>query len=390
VESYVHEMNALERFRAVVRFKPAPRPLWEWHYLDTTVARWHDEGLPRDVYLPETGNNAPGDASPRIRLGAYFELDRGQPYCQGELAYVPVNTAMLPPFPVQILAEDERVQVLVDEEGVRKEVLRHVLPTMPRFLEFPVRTREDFRQMRRRYDPNTPGRYPPEAEWQAFKAGAANRDYPLGLTFDGFFGRLRRWMGLENLLYALHDDPAWWEEMCEFHTEFILHVIRRAVEEVAIDYVNIWEDMAYKNGPLMSPRHVRQYLLPGYRKIVDLLRRHGIEVIFVDSDGNLDLLIPIWLEAGINGVWPLEVAAGADPWALRQRYGHDLLLVGGIDKRELSQGHAQVRTEVMRRVPKLIKEGGYIPTVDHSVPPDVPLENYVYFRQLVAELSGRG
>jgi uroporphyrinogen decarboxylase len=288
---------------------------------------------------------------------------------------------------VRYLADDGYTQTLIDEEGVRKEVLSHVVPAMPRFLEFPVKTRGDFAEITRRYDPGSTERYPREADWQAFLTAARRRIYPLGLMFDGFFGRLRKWMGLENLLYTLHDDPAFWGEMCEFHTDFILRTIRRAIEEAPIDYVNIWEDMAYKNGPLMSPRHVRRYLLPGYRRIVDSLRGHGIDTIFVDSDGNIDLLIPIWLEAGINGVWPLEIAAGMNPVDLRRRYGKTLLLAGGIDKRELSRGRAEVHDEVMRKVAPLIQAGGYIPTVDHSVPPDVPFENYVYFRQLIGQLS---
>ena len=242
--------------------------------------------------------------------------------------------------------------------------------------------------MRKRYDPAAPERYPGDDEWQAFKVRAARRDFPLGLTFDGFFGRIRRWMGLENTLYLLHDNPGLFGEMCEFHTEFILQCIDRAVREVPIDYVNFWEDMAFKNGPLLSPRHVRQYFFAGYRRIVDFVRSHGIDVIFVDCDGNLDLLIPIWLEAGINGVWPIEIAAGNDPLALRRKYGRDLLLVGGIDKRELSRGRPEVSAEVMAKVPALLEGGGYVPTVDHSVPPDVSFDNYCFFRQLIQQLSG--
>ena len=157
-------------------------------------------------------------------------------------------------------------------------------------------------------------------------------------------------MGLENLLLTIYDDPLLFEAMCIFHTEFVLDTVGQAVEEVDIDYVNIWEDMAFKTGPLMSPAHVRKYMLPGYRQIVDLLRANGIDTIFVDCDGNLDQLIPIWLEAGINGVWPIEVAAGMDPVKLRQTYGQDLLLVGGIDKRELSKDKEAIRTEVMKKV----------------------------------------
>lgn len=381
-------MNALERFRATMHFAAADRrPLWEWHYLESTVNRWHGEGLPAAVYLPEADTAPALSSAGGVPISRYFGLDHGQPYCQGAVSYVPVNTGMLPPFTVQYLQEDDRMQTLIDEEGVKKEILKHITPAMPRFVEFPVKNRADFARMQARYDPAAPERYPCPADWQAFKLAAAGRAHPLGLMFDGYFGRLRRWMGLVPLLYTLYDDPWLFGAMCDFHTEFLLAALRRAMEdEVPIDYVNIWEDMAFKTGPLMSPRLVRKYMLPGYRKIVDLLRSRGIDIIFVDCDGNLDLLIPIWLEAGINGVWPLEAAAGMDPLPLRQRYGHDLLLVGGIDKRELSQGKEQVYAEVMRKVPRLIDEGGYVPTVDHSVPPDVPLANYAYFRQLLSQM----
>jgi uroporphyrinogen decarboxylase len=292
---------------------------------------------------------------------------------------------LVPPFEVRVIEEDQHTRTFVDADGITQEILKGVEPAMPRFLEFPVRTRQDFEHLLSRYESRDPSRYPDE--WDVYKAQVKDRDYPLGLMFDGFFGRLRKWMGLENMLYTLMDDPSLFAAMCDFHAEFILETIGKAIEEIDVDYVNIWEDMAFKTGPLMSPRHVREYMLPGYRKLIDLLRGNGVDIIFVDSDGNLDLLIPIWLEAGINGVWPIEVAAGMDPVALRKQYGQDLLLVGGIDKRQLSKGKAEVYTEVMRRVPPLIEEGGYIPTVDHSVPPDVPLENYVYFRELLADLA---
>ena len=288
------------------------------------MERWHGEGLPQSVRLPgfvaSSGGTSP--QSPE-RIGAYFSLDRGQPYCQGETVLVPVNTGIIPPFTERLLAEDDRVRTYVDAEGVTKEVLKNALPAMPRFLDFPVKTRGDFEAMQKRCDPTTPDRYPSPEAWEVFKAHARRRDFPIGLTFDGFFGRIRRWMGLEHTLYTLHDDPLLFAAMCDFHTDFILRCIDRALEEAPIDYVNIWEDMAFKNGPLMSPRHVRQYMLPGYRRIVDALRSHGIDVIFVDCDGNTDLLVPIWLEAGINGVWPIEIAAGNDPVALRKRYGRD-------------------------------------------------------------------
>lgn len=383
-------MNSRERFLATMRFQPVDRrPLWEWHYFPATIERWHSEGLPSTVSLDapwEEGIVQPSECHPRS-LAAHLGLDRGQPYCQGCADLAPVRTGMLPGYPVQILEEDESSQTLIDADGVKKLILKHISPAMPQFLDFPLHDRNDFVQMARRYDPAAPGRYP--ADWDTYVTLVRQRDYPLGLTFDGYFGRLRNWMGLEGLCYALADDPGLVAEMCEFHTEFILQTIERTLEDVQVDYVNIWEDMAYKAGSLMSPKQVRRWMLPGYRRMVDRLRAHGVDIIFVDCDGNIDELIPIWMDAGINGVWPLEAASEMNPVTLRQRYGRNLLLVGGIDKRELSRGRDQVIAEVQRIVPQLYAEGGFIPTVDHSVPPDVPYDNYLYFRQLLAELANR-
>ena len=140
-------MNALERFHATMHFQPADRrPLWEWHYLDSTVERWHGEGLPTGVFMPDIvalpgeviGRGDSGPQSPN-RIGAYFSLDRGQPYCPGEIVMVPVNTGIIPAYEERVLADDGYTQTFVDVEGVTKQVLKGVLPAMPRFLDFPVK-----------------------------------------------------------------------------------------------------------------------------------------------------------------------------------------------------------------------------------------------------------
>ena len=148
--------------------------------------------------------------------------------------------------------------------------------------------------------------------------------------------------------------------------------------------------MCYKAGSLISPAMLRKFMVPRYREITDLLHGHGVDIIFVDSDGNLDQLIPLWLECGINYIWPLEVAAGNDAVAIRKEYGRDLILGGAIDKRALSRDKEALRAEVMSKVPFLLEEGGYFPTVDHAVPPDVTFENYRYYVDTMREVGGLG
>jgi uroporphyrinogen decarboxylase len=142
--------------------------------------------------------------------------------------------------------------------------------------------------------------------------------------------------------------------------------------------------MAFNNGPLISPKHVEKLMVPNYRRVNETLRSRGVDIIGVDSDGKLDKLIPLWLEGGINFVYPNEVAAGNDVAALRQQFGREMRLVGGIDKRELAKGRDAIGKELERRLP-LIADGGYLPSVDHSVPPDISFDNYLAYLELYRE-----
>ena len=130
--------------------------------------------------------------------------------------------------------------------------------------------------------------------------------------------------------------------------------------------------------------------MPRYKRICEFMRSHGVEIIWLDSDGNFDVLMPMIIEAGITCVWPLEVAAGNDPRRLRKQYGRDLALSGGIDKRVLAISREAIDAEIEAKIPVLLETGGYIPTLDHSVPPDVPYDNWLYYLERKAELIGRG
>jgi uroporphyrinogen decarboxylase len=120
------------------------------------------------------------------------------------------------------------------------------------------------------------------------------------------------------------------------------------------------------------------------------LRKYGVKVIELDSDGNTEPLIPLLIEAGINCHWPLESAADMDPVKLRREYGKDLAFMGGIDKRELAKDKRAIEEELRRKVLPILESGGYIPTVDHTVPPEVPLENFLYYLELKRRIAEKG
>ena len=156
-------------------------------------------------------------------------------------------------------------------------------------------------------------------------------------------------------------------------------IIKRVLEITDIDFFVFWEDMAYKTAPLLSPLLFRKYMVPRYKVITDYLRSQGVDIIMVDSDGNIEELIPFWLEAGVNGFYPLEVQSGMEVAKLRKKYGQNILLIEGIDKRVLCKTKKEIKQEVERRVSPIMEKGGYIPMIDHTVPPNVSFENYWYF-----------
>jgi uroporphyrinogen decarboxylase len=136
--------------------------------------------------------------------------------------------------------------------------------------------------------------------------------------------------------------------------------------------------MAYNRAPLISPAMVRQYMLPRYRRVTEYLLGRGVPYVGLDSDGQVHPLIPVWLDAGLNFLYPFEVQSGMDVLEVRRRYGRNLRIWGGVDKRALARGPAAIDADLARLKP-LIDEGGYIPHTDHSCPPDISFPNYCYY-----------
>jgi uroporphyrinogen decarboxylase len=173
--------------------------------------------------------------------------------------------------------------------------------------------------------------------------------------------------------------------MMEFIADFTIEVSRPILEEVSPEYVMISEDMAMKNGPLLSPDTYRTFIFPHMKRLVEFLKSKGVSYVMVDTDGNSEALLPLLMDAGVDGFWPIERAAGMDPADLRKKFGRDLRLWGGVDKRELAKSKADIRNHLLT-FRDLIEEGGFIPTVDHTVPPDVSLENFKYYMECKREL----
>jgi uroporphyrinogen decarboxylase len=292
---------------------------------------------------------------------------------------------IVPVFSIRIIREDERHRVETTYGGATVEVSKQYPWRMPKYLDRPVKDWRTWKEYKKRLDPDTPGRWP--SDWASFVKKTNNEDTPVCLLLGGYFGILREFMGLENLLYTFYDDPG--EDMMEQMLYLQMGVAQRALKEIKVDWVRFWEDMAYKSGPMISPAMFKRFMIPRYKKICDYLRSQGIDIIHVDSDGNIEELIPIWLdECGLNFHWPLEVASNMDAVELRKKYGKELILGGNIDKRVFTQGENAIREEVMVKIPFLLETGGYFPSIDHIIPPDLSFGNFRYFINLLREIGG--
>jgi len=364
-------MTHLERMINVMEYKPVDRlPNWEVGVWEQTKDRWASEGLNVE--------------------GMHWDWFTGAPEWQMDpREFIHLNTAMIPGFEVEVLEQDERYEVIRSRNGIvtralREGTVRGGRACMDEYIAFPVETQADFDALKKRYVASDPARLSPY--WEEFRLeGWKQRKHPLVLgencTTLGFYWRMREWMGTEKLSYAFYDEEELVHDMCAFIADYTIELVRPILDKIAPDYIFINEDMAMKSGPLLSPATYRKFIFPHMRRLVDFVRSKGVKYVMVDTDGNSEPLLPALLEAGVDGIWPIERASvDQDPMMLRQKYGRQLRLWGGVDKREIAKGPEAIRAHLKSLIP-IVEDGGYIPTVDHTVPPDISLDHFKYYME---------
>ncbi len=206
------------------------------------------------------------------------------------------------------------------------------------------------------------------------------------IWLDGFFWYPRRLFGIENHLFAFYDQPELMHQINRDLTEFNIKYLKAVLEVLTPDMVGFAEDMSYNNGPMLSKETFNEFLLPYYRQVIPVAKARGVPVL-VDTDGMLEEMIPWLLEAGMDGIYPLERQSGVDVARIRQNYPR-LLMMGGYDKMVMDKGEAAMRAEFERLQP-VMRTGGFIPSVDHQTPPGVSLENYRTYIRLFGEYAAK-
>jgi uroporphyrinogen decarboxylase len=368
-------MTHRERLLATLRYESVDRvPDFEFSAWEQTIARWHNEGLP-----PEFNDITLG-------INDYFHTDL-------EGFDLNIGNGLFPGFldpglEYRVLEEKGDHLIVQDADGAIAEMMRPELgSSIPHYLRHAIATRADWEKLRdEKLNPDTPGRVPGDLEARCRESLEA--DQPVRVWAGSMYGQLRNWVGLEGISVAIMEDPEWVVEMIAHCTDLTLELLEKVAGKCRIDVADWWEDMCFNKGSLVSPRWFAEHMVPQYRRVTELLRSEcGCEFNRVDCDGNIHQLIPLWLEAGVNLMFPLE-AAHTDAYRIREQFGKQAPLQGYFDKRALIAGKDAIDREFERLRP-LLDGGGFIPHTDHLVPPDVSWENYLYYRERKCAFIGR-
>jgi len=363
--------NLRKAFKEVVTFrKPEHFPHFEaMGFWSETIDRWHKEGLPLDKTSWE-----------------FFKIDQFMDNAPEELSYHTDKVTQIPywpPFECNIIEETDRYIVQREMDGIIKKQLKGKT-SMPQFLDFPVKNRKDWEDLKWRLDPYIKDRYKRVKE---LSINLNNRNTLLRFGICGGYGFQRNLFGDETLAYTYYDDPNLVHEIMEHWVYLYTGIADHLCPLIDFDYVFLWEDMAYKTSSLISPKHFREFILPYYRELINYLKgRYKLDVFMVDSDGNNFSLFPLFIEAGINIFIPCEINAGMEPILIREKFPN-LALLGGIDKQALIKGKEEIEEEILRKVPKMLESGGYFPSVDHHIPPDVSFENFCYYIEILTGME---
>lgn len=363
-------MNNRERTHAILHYEKYDRmPVVHFGYWDELLEKWYREGHISKEERTGYGDGNDIDRQLSGRLGFDF--------CYNP--QVGAAAALFPSFPYQVLERFPDGSYIYQSGNGMIEKGKEGVVSIPMTVDTLLKDRNAWEH---EYLPRlqwTPERV--NADWiRKIAAEQDQYDTPLGLHVGSYYGTVRDLLGVENLAYLYADDEDLYAEIIRTLADISFQNCKLILElGLRPDYAHFWEDICFKNGPLVSPAVFEQYVAPHYKRITDLLLSYGCDIVSLDCDGCIDKLVPIWLNNGVNTMFPIEVGtwgASIAPW--REQYGKRLRGVGGMDKRVFAYDYAAVDAELKRLKP-LVELGGYIPCPDHRLPPESKWENVQYY-----------
>lgn len=375
-------MNDRERTMSVLNYKPYDRlPVVHFGFWSETLRKWADEGHVTGEEASSWGDGNPTDAVISRKLGFDFNY----------YSCFHTRHSLMPAFEPKVIRElpDGGTHVL-NGLGV-VELHQPEAGSIPAEVDYLFKDRSSWEEL-----------FKPRFQFSServekslvrvndtmvpFDRGGREflkkdeRDYLYGLHCGSLYGTMRSMVGMENLCYLATDDEILYTEVIDTMADLCYQCVKYTLETGAkFDFAHFWEDICFKNGPLVAPSVFMEKVGPHYRRITELVKAHGITIVSLDCDGLIDSLIPTWFENGVNTMFPIEVGtwnASIAPW--RTMYGRGLRGVGGMNKGVFAMNRADIDAEIKRLKP-LVELGGFIPCPDHRIAPDAKWDNVRYY-----------
>jgi len=359
------EMTGRERFNNQMHYKPVDRCFnMEFGYWDENFREWS--------LFTKNGITSNSEAD------VFFGFD--------EIHVVSGNVWMSPAFPNEVVEVRDKTKILINKDGLLAEIPNDGHDTIPHFLKSSVVTPEDWEKCKKeRFRRDDTAR---KVDVKAIKEKHPDkREYPLGVNCGSMIGKIRDMLTFEGLAYACFDYPDMVEDMVETCCLLVEDFLDQVLPAIDFDFASGWEDICFKNGPIVTVNFFKEVVMPRYKRISKKLHNAGIDLWYTDCDGDVRPILPYFLEGGINCLFPFEVNGCAHPSELLNSYGKDLRIMGGFDKMKLGEGREAIKSYMESLVP-LVQRGGYIPFCDHRCPPNVKPEDYLYYLDLKEEMFG--
>ena len=350
-------LTTWERVTRMYQHREADRIPMNDYPWDTTLERWHREGLPADMSHID-----------------YFDLDH----------FHSISADITPQYPDEVVEETAEYVIVKTGWGATLKNWKHIAST-PEFMDFKITGPTEWAEAKARMVP-TPDRIPWDYLKQNYPIWRKNGAWVSAGFWFGFDVTHSWTVGTERFLSAMALNPEWCMDMFDHYLTMCTTLMEMVWQAgYTFDAITWPDDMGYKYKQFFSLRMYRSMLKPFQKKAIEWAHAKGIKA-HLHSCGNIVPIIPELIEIGLDGLNPLEVKAGMDTLALKQQYGDKLVLHGGINA-VLWNNRDAILAEMEEKLPVLKENGGYIFASDHSIPDSVSFDD---FKAIIAEYKRLG
>ena len=363
-EKWTGTMTDRERFNRQMHYEAVDRCFnWEFGYWEENFGQW-----------PMFAENG---ISNNVQARAFLNFD-----VKKDL----VSAWIHPEFEEKVVEDRGDTKIVMNNEGLLAEVAKDGHGTIPHYIKSSITKPDDWKRIKEeRFRRDDPVRKVDVAALQ--REHPADRDYLLIISAGSMIGKVRNLLTFEGLAYAMADYPEMVEDMVETCCVLVEDFLDAVLGQVEIDCAGGWEDICFKSGPIVSVDFFKNVVVPRYQRISKKLRAAGIDFWFTDCDGDIRPLAKLFLEGGINGMFPFEVNGSGHPGDFLREYGPAMRIMGGVDKMALGAGREAIKKHLESLAP-WVERGGFIPFVDHLCPPNVKQEDYLYYLDLKEQMFG--